>query len=108
MLEPSNLEKRLKDVANIDKLSELIMQSLKKLLEKERYEAETRVTQRILEAGLPYEDFILSWEAYVVRAKSHLAAGIDSKEAKSDRRVLTARTKQINVNKADQEEIYMF
>lgn len=72
------------------------MQPLKKLPERDRYEAETRVAQRIFDAGVAYEDFILSWEAYVVDQKSHLAAGVDAKAAKLDRRVLTARARAIN------------
>lgn len=56
------------------------MQSTKKLPGPDRYEAETRITQKIIDAGVSYDNFILSWEAYVVRQKPHIAACVNSKE----------------------------
>lgn len=45
--------------------------------------------QQIIDAGELYNDFLLSWEAYIVKAKSHLSAGVDQKDAKQDQKILT-------------------
>lgn len=68
-------------------------------LARERTFRKKKITQNIMDAGELFDEFLLSWEAYIVNARSHESAGINAKDAKLDRRNLTTRTKAINTSR---------
>lgn len=88
------VEKKLRTV-DVGEFRTFIKDVLAKFAPEERYEAETRITARIIQYREKTDDLLLDWNEDVISQKSYRNPGVKASQAKEDWKSLSEIVKGI-------------